>query len=87
MKAVDAFVESSADRGETWARLNDPHPDFRWFDGPWSVSNAVEIGRGCWASFLRVTAGHAAIMDIQVRVVDLDGVVVEQWPKPLTRQT
>lgn len=78
---VDAFVETSIDNGQTWQRMCDPDEDFRWFDGPWSIPNAIEVGRQCWSAFLRITSGHVLTMGVCVRVIDAAGTVVEQWPK------
>jgi hypothetical protein len=79
---VDAFVETSVDEGEPWIRASDQRPDFTWFDGPWSVPEAVEVGRGLWAMFLRASRFHNLRPTVRVRVIDTAGVIAEQWPKP-----
>lgn len=73
MMAVDAFVESSVDGGQTWGREGDPRATPRT-KGPWLVPHALEIARACWCTLVPSKRW-------MVRVVDTDGVVVEQWPK------
>ena len=79
---VDAFVETSTDDGATWKRVEDPRPELSWFDGPWSVPDAVEVARTLWAGFLRVANAHKLEPTVRVRVIDTAGVIAEQWPKP-----
>jgi hypothetical protein len=84
---IDAFVEVSNDNGATWRRMNDPREDFRWFDGPWAVPEAVEVAREYWTVFLRVTSDAVLAMGVCVRVIDVADVVVEQWPKRAANAT
>jgi hypothetical protein len=82
MIAVDAWIEQSSDNGKTWARdvetSDEPEVQARAAargHGPWSVPHAVEIARAIHAELVE------APWRFMVRVVDTDGVVVEQWPK------
>lgn len=74
---VDAFIEFSHDHGKTWGKsraLLDDH-------GPWSVPHAIEIARALWSSIARKLAPFNETPTIQIRVIDVVGVVAEQWPK------
>jgi hypothetical protein len=81
---IDAHVETSTDRGTTWSRSMDWRlRESRTMDyGPWAVPHAIEIARGVWTIMLSMSAsGPVKNLPSKVRVVDLAGVVVEQWPK------
>lgn len=73
MMAVDAFVDVQIVAGGEWWRAADPSSRKRDL-GPWSVARAREIARAIWRR-----AKRRGI--VTTRVVDTDGVVVEQWPK------
>lgn len=79
--AIDAYVETSVDDGKTWARSAEWRADAGNSKGPWSVPHAVEIARHAWAVMLQMMVRPEVLPPSRVRVVDLAGVVVEQWPK------
>ena len=88
MMAVDAFVERSNDGGSTWQRIDNPWaPTFEdhSLEGPWAVPVARDMARAAFAPVLRVRVQSAVAAQLnkatRFRVVDTDGVVVEQWPK------
>ena len=85
---VDAFVERSNDGGATWQHVDNPWaPTFQdqHLEGPWAVPVAREMARTAFARVLQVVPRkHVAAQLVEAtcfRVIDTDGIVVEQWPK------
>ena len=86
--AVDAFVERSNDGGVTWQRTDNPWaPTFEDYslEGPWAVPVARDMARAAFSAVLHVRPQSAVAAQLIkatcFRVIDTDGVVVEQWPK------
>jgi hypothetical protein len=95
---IDATVEQSTDGGKTWHPYAVPSDISGSDRGPWSIPHATEIGRSLWANWVcvgvqpppkpdvrqsfrnKLMAGHL----VRVRVVDVTGKPVEQWPKTVT---
>jgi hypothetical protein len=80
--AIDAYVEVSQDKG-AWCRLREP--GHRLENNPprymtLSVPHAIEHARSVWAEYIRAQVDG----QYEVRVVDTDGAIVEQWPKSST---
>lgn len=73
---IDAFIESSTD-GIRWQRSR---PDLTT-EGPWAIPHAVELARRMWAQFVHALDAYKKRPAVRVRVIDTNGVVVEQWPK------
>ena len=74
---VDATIEFSHNSGKTWGKSRALLDE----QGPWSVPHAIEIARALWSSIARKLAPFSETPTIQIRVVDVVGVVAEQWPK------